>query len=154
MSFEKFKKKWFFFSILKIFWWSVYFKRVLGHQKHSFYQIMIIDVAWKNYWKWPKFLSIFFIFGQNFQFFGPKFFMYILYPKIFLCAKSQVSSLKTWFYMNFFRFWSKIAKISWPSLTLDPCPGPPMIRTCLEKTSYGPKIILRNVCKISNRYTK
>ncbi len=79
----------------------------------------------KNYWKWPKFLSNFSIFGRNIEFFGPKIFSQILHPKTFLCAKIQLATWKTWFYIDFYRFWSKIANFGWPPLTLDPMSCPP-----------------------------
>ena len=77
-----------FFRNLKKKFDPDFFKRVQGHQKNSFYRIHITNVTLKNYWKWPKFLSNFSIFGRNIEFFGPKFFSQILYPKTFLCAKN------------------------------------------------------------------
>ena len=44
----------------------------------------------------------------------------ILHLKTFFCAKNQLPTLKTWFFINFYRFWSKIANFGCPPLTLDP----------------------------------
>ena len=149
----KFFQKFEIFWIFKIVLAPACFKSVQSHQKNSFCQKKITDAAIKNYRKWPKFLSNFWIFGQNFQFFGPKFFSLILYPKTFLCAKNQDCTLKTWFVINFYRFWSKKAQFGLPPLTLDPWLRPPMSRICPGKISYGPKMIVTNLHQVSGRYS-
>ena len=140
VNFWNFSKNLNFFWIFKIFLAPACFKSVQSHHKNSFYQKKITDAAMKNYRKITKFLSNFWIFGQNFQFFGPKFFSWILYPKTFLCAKNQDCTLKTWFVINFYRFWSKIA-INCPNLAdtliLDPLATPPYGSELSRKNFIG-----------------
>ena len=139
-----FSKKWLFLEILQKFWnflnfqifvWPRLFQQCSRSPKNSFYKKTITHVPTKNYWKWPKFLSNFSIFDRNFEFFGQNFFSQIFHPKTFLCAKNQVPIFKTRFFIDFYWFWSKMANFGWAPLLWGPCPGPPIIRSCPEKTS-------------------
>ena len=66
----------------------------------------------------------------------------------------KISSLlwKPDFLSIFIDFGRKLPILGDPPLLWTPCPDPPMIRTCPEKISYGPKRIVGNLQKISGRY--
>ena len=100
----------------------------------------------------PKFLSNFSIFGRNINFFGLNFFHIFYIPRHSFVQKISSLLWKPDFLSIFIDFGRKLPILGDPPLLWTPCPDPPMIRTCPEKISYGPKRIVGNLQKISGRY--
>ena len=106
---------------------------------------------------WPRkiiendqnFCRIFRFFTEILNFLAQNFFYRFYCLRHSFVQKIRFLYSKTNFLSIFIDFGRKLPFSADPPLPWGPCPGPPIIRTCPEKTSQGPKMIDRNLQKIS-----